>query len=264
MIERAVGGTIPTFGKANHADIPARAAGKIVAANTAGDLNAAAVAELKAEQAKIEAAKAKAAAGSAGGGSFLGGRKPVPGGGNRHGGYGWAAWAGDFPNASGTRVGAWAAGRVTAVNRWGHSYGNHVRIDHGKWRTLYAHLSSIAVSKGSTVKAGNVVGRVGSTGNSSGPHSHFEKYGNGTMGARAGFGWAGDKGAELVVNPQLRRFAGGEQVLNKRQTERVLSGGSGSLIGSVTLQTSDRARDAVGELTHALRVIDQGGPYAAV
>lgn len=244
-VQRAVAfadGGIPTFGRANNATKPAHSAGSVVAANAAGRINSEAVKALK----KLEAA-AKAASGSAGGGSFLGGRKPVPGGGKKHSGYGWASWAGDFPNATGTKVGAWAAGKVTAVNRWNRSYGNHVRIDHGKWRTLYAHMSSIAVSKGSTVKAGNVVGRVGSTGNSTGPHLHFEKY---DTGGRLRPGWT------VAYNG-----TGKNETVRTHEQERALAGRRGPTIGTVNLHTSDRARDAVGELEYALARIENGGPH---
>jgi murein DD-endopeptidase MepM/ murein hydrolase activator NlpD len=56
-----------------------------------------------------------------------------------------------------------------------HGYGNVVVIDHGGgWQTLYAHMSVIAVGCGQSVYQGGVIGSIGSTGNSSGPHLHFE------------------------------------------------------------------------------------------
>lgn len=56
-----------------------------------------------------------------------------------------------------------------------HGYGNVVVIDHGAgWQTLYAHLSLISVGCGQSVYQGGVIGAIGSTGNSSGPHLHFE------------------------------------------------------------------------------------------
>jgi hypothetical protein len=57
----------------------------------------------------------------------------------------------------------------------GGGYGNLVAIDHGNgWLTLYAHLSSISVRCGQNVSRGQVIGACGSTGNSTGPHLHFE------------------------------------------------------------------------------------------
>lgn len=58
-------------------------------------------------------------------------------------------------------------------NNWG--YGNMIVIDHGTgWQSLYAHLSALNVDCGSYAYQGNVIGYFGSTGNSSGPHLHFE------------------------------------------------------------------------------------------
>lgn len=124
------------------------------------------------------------------GGFFLGGQAPVPGSGNRHSGYPWATWAGDFPNPTGTPVRAWASGRVAAVKNWNYSYGRHVRINHpGNKQTLYAHLLRSIVSVGQAIGRGNVLGYVDSTGNSTGPHLHFElKGGQGVLGGKNGAG----------------------------------------------------------------------------
>jgi len=71
-------------------------------------------------------------------------------------------------------VGAAAAGRVIFAGAYG-GYGNAVIIDHsGGMSTLYAHLSSITVTYGEIVSAGQTIGLVGSTGLSTGPHLHFE------------------------------------------------------------------------------------------
>ena len=83
-------------------------------------------------------------------------------------------WALDVAIAAGTPVYAAADGKVL-VAKWHDSYGNFVLIDHGGgYSTLYAHFSSIAVSTGQSVSAGQVIGYVGTTGFSKGNHLHFE------------------------------------------------------------------------------------------
>lgn len=102
---------------------------------------------------------------------------PVPGRGKQHSRlkYPWATWAGDFPVAMGTPIKAWKDGIVAVVKHLTTSYGKHVRINHTDGSSsLYAHQSSIGVSPGQQVTMGQIIGRVGSTGNSSGPHLHFE------------------------------------------------------------------------------------------
>ncbi|MFI1935761.1 FG-GAP-like repeat-containing protein [Streptomyces purpureus] len=81
---------------------------------------------------------------------------------------------------TGRPVVASAAGTVTASGASGGWAGTHVRIDHGGgWTTHYAHLSSAAVPAGTTVQAGQMIGRVGNTGKSQGAHLHFEQTLNG-------------------------------------------------------------------------------------
>jgi murein DD-endopeptidase MepM/ murein hydrolase activator NlpD len=80
----------------------------------------------------------------------------------------------DFRGEHGAPARATAGGTVVAAERDG-GYGNMVEIDHGNGvATRYAHLSAILVLPGQTVEAGAVVGRVGSTGRSTGPHLHYE------------------------------------------------------------------------------------------
>jgi hypothetical protein len=80
----------------------------------------------------------------------------------------------DFAIAPGTPVYA-AAGGVVAFVGWGGGYGNLVQITHGDGtETWYAHLSAATVQLGTRVEAGTVIGAVGSTGNATGPHLHFE------------------------------------------------------------------------------------------
>jgi secretion/DNA translocation related TadE-like protein len=80
----------------------------------------------------------------------------------------------DFAAEPGTSVLAAAAGRVLTAGPAGR-YGNLVVIDHGSGMvTYYAHLSAVGVAAGTIVAAGQQVGAVGSTGNATGPHLHFE------------------------------------------------------------------------------------------
>jgi murein DD-endopeptidase MepM/ murein hydrolase activator NlpD len=81
----------------------------------------------------------------------------------------------DYPASTGTIVSAAGRGTVVFAGWDTGGYGNTVVIEHPAGvRSLYAHLSRIGVNKGESVSAGSTVGRVGSTGVSTGPHLHFE------------------------------------------------------------------------------------------
>lgn len=151
------------------------------------------VAELEAQRAAEAAAAAAAAGGSSGGGSanasgsflwpvasyvYVSSRfglrvHPITGEKKSHTGI-------DIASNQGTAVYASDGGSVTLAG-WNGGYGNCIMIDHGNgYVTLYGHLSSISVSVGQTVSQGATIGAVGSTGNSTGPHLHFEVLKNGT------------------------------------------------------------------------------------
>lgn len=88
-------------------------------------------------------------------------------------------WSGhlaiDLATALGAPIYASDSGVVVYAGWNSNGYGNVVMIDHmNGYHTLYAHLNSINVSCGSSVAQGNIIGRAGSTGNSTGPHLHFE------------------------------------------------------------------------------------------
>ncbi len=88
----------------------------------------------------------------------------------------------DFSAPKGTKIYATGDGVIQMVkrDRWG--YGTHIIIDHGYgYTTLYGHMSKASVKKGENVKRGQVIGLVGSTGKSTGPHLHYEVAKNGVQ-----------------------------------------------------------------------------------
>lgn len=100
-------------------------------------------------------------------------------------GYGWRTdpvygtkrmhWGLDFSAPKGTEVYATGGGvvEVVRVNSWG--YGKEIVIDHGfGYKTRYGHLSKFLIEEGDTVKRGDLIGLVGSTGKSTGSHLHYE------------------------------------------------------------------------------------------
>lgn len=104
----------------------------------------------------------------------------------------------DFPVPTGTSVKSVAGGRVVSAG-WEGSFGYQVVVRHADGRySQYAHLSAISVRSGQSVVAGQRIGRSGSTGNSSGPHLHFE--------VRTGPGFGSD------VDPVAYLRAGGVRI----------------------------------------------------
>lgn len=85
----------------------------------------------------------------------------------------------DIAANNGARINAALDGTITFAG-WQEGYGNVIKMDHGdNIETTYAHCSSITVKKGEVVNQGEKIGEVGSTGNSTGPHLHFEIRENG-------------------------------------------------------------------------------------
>jgi len=85
----------------------------------------------------------------------------------------------DIANSYGAPILAANAGTVEQA-QWNGGYGRYVKIDHGDgYETAYGHMSAIAVSVGQKVRRGEVIGFVGSSGASTGPHVHFEVLENG-------------------------------------------------------------------------------------
>lgn len=102
----------------------------------------------------------------------------------------------DIAGPVGTPIHAAQTGTVTTAG-WGGAYGNHVIVTHvlnGQvWTTVYAHLSSVSVSAGQRVSQGQNIGGMGSTGNSTGSHLHFEIH-------RGGYSYSSSS-AGNTVNP---------------------------------------------------------------
>jgi len=91
-----------------------------------------------------------------------------------HGKYNTAV---DFGTPVGTSVKAAAGGKVIVAKSYGYNggYGNYIVIQHSNgMQTIYAHLSSVGISTGVTVSQGQLIGKTGNSGNSTGPHLHFE------------------------------------------------------------------------------------------
>ena len=85
----------------------------------------------------------------------------------------------DMACSTGTNIYAALAGTVTTAG-WSDTYGNYVIVrHHSGYKTLYAHMSKINVSVGQYVTTSSIIGKVGSTGLSTGPHLHFTIYKNG-------------------------------------------------------------------------------------
>ena len=88
----------------------------------------------------------------------------------------------DIGASTGTNIVAGESGTVILASYgWNGGYGNYIIVNHGNGLTTrYAHASKLYVSVGQTVSRGQVIGAVGSTGNSTGPHLHFEVRQNGS------------------------------------------------------------------------------------
>jgi murein DD-endopeptidase MepM/ murein hydrolase activator NlpD len=85
----------------------------------------------------------------------------------------------DFAAPQGTPIYATADGTVKIAGNQGNGYGNHVVINHGYgYQTLYGHMVRVKSRPGQAVKRGEVIGWVGSTGKSTGPHCHYEVHKN--------------------------------------------------------------------------------------
>lgn len=81
----------------------------------------------------------------------------------------------DLAGRTGTPIHCAGEGRVSLVRKSRFGYGNEVRVDHGYgYQSIYAHLDEISVNRGDSLERGSVIGTLGNTGRSTGPHLHYE------------------------------------------------------------------------------------------
>ena len=187
----ALGGAVPAWADdAGTAPDPSGAAAQprvVISVSRAADIDPARAGMIQIQSARPRERPKPAAAAAVRRGSLVAGSAPVgvplPGAGitSSFGGRinpvtgQWAPHAGiDLAAAQGRPVAVSGAGTVTRAG-WLGNYGIVVIVDHGGGvETRYAHLSALAVTAGSQVGQGQIIGYVGSTGRSTGPHLHYE------------------------------------------------------------------------------------------
>lgn len=140
----------------------------------------------------------------------------------------------DFKATHGTPIVAVTDGRVSGAGRMG-GCGNAVRLDHGgALQTRYCHMSRIAVQRGQAVRRGQVIGYVGSTGLSTGPHLHYEMYRNGRP--------VNPANVSFVTRAQLS----GSELRRFRESLAVLKNVSpGAALGNLAPTAAERAQEPV-------------------
>ena len=110
----------------------------------------------------------------------------------------------DFTSKTGTPIYATGDGVVARADNTVSGFGNHIVIRHGfGYETLYAHLSKYKCRAGQRVKRGDIIGLVGSTGRSEGPHLHYEVHKNGKIVNPLNFYYGNISAVEYVAIAQL-------------------------------------------------------------
>jgi len=169
------------------------ATGRLAALRAANAQRAAVLARYRLAKAEEDRIRASLRGYTGGPGRYAGGKLLMPVNGWKSSDFGerydpfyrvWQLHAGtDFAAPGGTPIHAAADGRVVRAG-WSGGYGNYTCLDHGSidgvgFMTCYGHQSAILVDMGEWVRRGNVIGRVGATGASTGDHLHFETRFNG-------------------------------------------------------------------------------------
>ncbi len=166
---------------------------------------------------------------------------PITGARKLHGGT-------DFGAPMGSPVPSTTGGTVSyAGGGWNGGFGNLVKVRQGMWEMFYAHLSSILVRAGQSIKKGDILGRVGSTGASTGPHLHYETRKNGARvnpmslkGFKTGgviksqmMAMLGEEGEEIVIPTAKNRRTDAMKLLALAAKKIGADGGSYSRPGSI-------------------------------
>ncbi|HXI15909.1 MAG TPA: M23 family metallopeptidase, partial [Chloroflexota bacterium] len=175
----------------------------------------------------------------------------------------------DLAAALGRNVFAASSGTVARAGWDSSGYGNMVVIAHGNGlSTLYGHLNKIDVSAGQQVASGQDIGDLGSTGNSSGPHVHFELLRNGShfnprslipafaAGVRAfagGLALVGEKGPEVTYLPP------GSDVYSNQDSRRMLGGGQPITVNVHVAGSVQSEQDLVRGIYNGLRELERSG-----
>lgn len=153
----------------------------------------------------------------------------------------------DIGAESGAPIYASMPGTVSLAGWYG-GYGNAVIIDHGGGlQTLYGHMSSVASSVGQNVLPGQVIGFVGSTGNSTGPHLHFSVLKDGAFIDPLLFFPGFDVGSKYIPRDMLAYVHEGEAVVKKNENPYANSGGNfwTDLLKGVVFKQNDSLREKV-------------------
>lgn len=168
-------------------------------------------------------------------------------------GHGYPAQ--DLPAPTGTPIYSATSGTVIQSLDSNYSYGRRVMIDHGAGlRGVYAHMSTRIAQLGDMVRAGQMIGRVGSTGNSTGPHLHLEIGDYDPLSFLRRQGVSFDTGGYLPPGLTLayNGTGGHERVLDRGQTRAYERGGTTYIIQSTTEEQLAKIRTAqsMRDLTH--------------
>ncbi|WP_405674903.1 peptidoglycan DD-metalloendopeptidase family protein [Streptomyces sp. NBC_01511] len=173
----------------------------------------------------------------------------------------------DFPAPTGTAVRAAANGIVQSAISGG-PYGKHISIKHGELSSMYAHLSSMGVKAGQRVPKGTRIGAVGATGNTTGPHLHFEaRRGGRTINPEPLLGYAGGGrprpgswGVVGELGPELIRFGGPSQIFDHDSSRDMVGA---ARVGAMARSLPQPTAPSAAVRAAALRARSGGQPAPA-